>query len=255
MRRTSNAVPLDPEPDEAVSRLTPPRRPVILAHVTPPSRPVTLPVRDEPVDRSPGAWLDAVADHGVSRTYPARTIIITEGDVGDTLFVIKEGHGKVFSSNGAGKEIVLATFGPGDTLGEPSLDGGVRSASVMTLERTTCLVVKADVVLQLITEQPQLALHIIRNLIRLVRSSSENVKSLALEDVYGRVVRLLMKSAEPLGQGWIVQERLTQQNIADRVGSSREMVSRIFKDLERGGYLSINDDKRIEILRKPPPGW
>jgi CRP/FNR family cyclic AMP-dependent transcriptional regulator len=205
-------------------------------------------------DTAPGAWLAAIADHGVSKVYPARTIIIHEGDVGDTLYVIKEGRGKIFSSNGAGKEIVLSTFGPGDTLGEPSLDGGVRSASVMTLEKTTCLIVKADMVRDLITRDPQLALHIIRNLIRLVRSSSENVKSLALEDVYGRVVRMLMKAAEPQGDGWLVRERLTQQGIADRVGSSREMVSRIFKELEAGGYLSIKD-KQISILRKPPPGW
>ncbi len=205
-------------------------------------------------DSTPGAWLAAIQDHAQSKVYPARTIIIHEGDVGDTLFVIKEGHGKIFSSNGAGKEIVLGTFGPGDTLGEPSLDGGVRSASVMTLEKTSCLIVRAEIVLDLITKEPRLALVIIRNLIRLVRSSSENVKSLALEDVYGRVVRMLMKAAEPLGQGWIVRERLTQQGIADRVGSSREMVSRIFKELEQGGYLAIKD-KQIAILRKPPPGW
>ena len=237
--------------DRAVAGLTEPRRPVILEVVAD----ATPSMNDAVTKRGPAAWLDAVADHGVSRVYPARTIIINEGDPGDTLLVIKEGHGKVYSGNGAGKEIVLATFGPGDTLGEPSLDGGVRSASVMTLEKTTCLIVRVDVVLKLIHEQPSLALHIIRNLIRLVRSSSENVKSLALEDVYGRVVRLLMKSAEPVeAGGWIVQERLTQQNIADRVGSSREMVSRIFKDLERGGYLSI-ENKQIAILKKPPPGW
>jgi len=212
------------------------------------------PMNDPTPDAAPATWLSAIGDHGVTKVYPARTIIISEGDPGDTLYVIKEGHGKIFSSNGAGKEIVFGTYGPGDTLGEPSLDGGVRSASVMTLERTTCLVVKADFVLELITAQPKLALPIIYNLIRLVRSSSDNVKSLALEDVYGRVVRLLMKAAEPAETGWIVHERLTQQHIADRVGSSREMVSRIFKDLERGGYLSV-EDKRIVIHRKPPPGW
>ena len=74
-------------------------------------------------------------------------------------------------------------------------------------------------------------------------------------DVYGRVVRFLMKKAEAVeGDGWIVRERLTQQNIADRVGSSREMVSRIFKDLERGGYIAVEKDS-IVIHRKPPPGW
>jgi CRP/FNR family transcriptional regulator, cyclic AMP receptor protein len=217
-------------------------------------RPATHSMNKKMADDAPGAWLASIKDRAISRVYPARTIIINEGDAGDTLLVIQEGHGKIFSSNGAGKEIILATYGPGDTLGEPSLDGGTRSASVMTLEKTSCLIVKVDVVVELITKEPRLALHIIRNLIRLVRSSSENVKSLALEDVYCRVVRLLMKAAEPCDNGWIVQERLTQQAIADRVGSSREMVSRIFKDLERGGYLAV-EDKHIAILKKPPPGW
>ncbi len=206
------------------------------------------------VDAVGGDWLEKLESRGQRRTYPARTVIIHEGDVGDTLFVIRSGRGKVFSSSDAGKEIVLGTFAPGDILGEPSLDGGLRSASVMTLERTTCVIVPSAIVLQLIAEDPGLALQIIRNLIRLVRSASDSVKSLALEDVYGRVVRLLMKASEPLDAGWIVRERMTQQDIADRVGSSREMISRIFKELERGGYLSV-DDRRITIHRKPPAGW
>ncbi len=212
------------------------------------------PMNEAIVDAVGGDWLARLEARGRRHVYPARTVIIHEGAAGDALFIIRDGRGKVYSSSETGKEVVLGTFGPGDILGEPSLDGGPRSASVMTLERTTCVIVPAPVALQLIAEDPQLALQVIRNLIRLVRSSSDSVKSLALEDVYGRVVRLLMKSAEPAETGWIVPDRMTQQDIADRVGSSREMVSRIFKELERGGYLSV-EDRRITIHRKPPAGW
>ena len=199
-------------------------------------------------------WLDAIAEHGQVKVFPARTIIIHEGDSGDALYLIKEGRGKIYSANEVGKEIVFDMYGPGDMLGEPTLDGGVRSASVMTLEKTTCSVIHANEFRQLVAANPEFALHVIFKLIRLFRASNEHVKSLALEDVYGRVVRLLMKSAVPLEGKWVVRERLTQQNIADRVGSSREMISRIFKDLERGNYISVGKNE-ILIHRKPPPGW
>ena len=199
-------------------------------------------------------WLDAIAEQGQVKVFPPKTIIIHEGDSGDALYLIKEGRGKIYSTNEVGKEIVYAMYGPNDMLGEPALDGGVRSASVMTLEKTTCSVIRANEFKQLVAANPALALHVIFKLIRLLRASTEHVKSLALEDVYGRVVRLLMKSAVPLEEKWIVRERLTQQNIADRVGSSREMVSRIFKDLELGNYISV-DRNEILIHRKPPPGW
>ncbi len=199
-------------------------------------------------------WLSAVQGASRSIVFPARTIIIQEGDAGDTLYVIKTGRGKIFSTNGAGKEIVFATFGPGDTLGEPSLDGGPRSASVMTTEPTTCLIVPIGTVRALMLENPRLSIQVVNKLIRLLRASNENLKSVALEDVYGRVMRLLMKSSVPDGCGWIVHERFTHQAIADRVGSSREMVSRILKGVEQGGYLTFEKD-RIVIHRKPPSGW
>ncbi len=206
------------------------------------------------LDPSQSDWLSAVESEGRTVAFPAKAIIIQEGDEGDTLYVIKSGRGKIFSSNGAGKEIVFATFGPGDTLGEPSLDGGPRSASVMTSEPTTCVIVPIRAVKLLMADHPRLALQVVNNLIRLLRASNENLKSVALEDVYGRVMHLLMKSAVPNGAGWIVEERLTHQAIADRVGSSREMVSRILKGVEQGGYLTF-EKERIVIHRKPPPGW
>jgi CRP/FNR family cyclic AMP-dependent transcriptional regulator len=105
-----------------------------------------------------------------------------------------------------------------------------------------------------VRRNPQLAFQIIRGLINRLRIATENVRSLALLDVYGRVARLLLQLAEPEDGQLVVRERLTQQDIADRVGSSREMVSRILKDLKTGGYIE-NRDKQILIREKIPHHW
>ena len=165
--------------------------------------------------------LDAIAAQGQTKVFPPRTIIIHEGDPGDAVYLIIAGKGKIYSANETGKEIILGTYGPGDTLGEPTLDGGVRSASVMTSETTTCSVIRTKDFRELIARNPEFALQVILKLIRLLRYSNENLKSLALEDVYGRVVRFLMQSASVTDGKWIIREHLTQQSIADRVGSFR----------------------------------
>lgn len=210
-----------------------------------------LPAND---DLGGGEWRDMLASLGMTRVYPPQTIIIHEGDTSDLLYLILEGTGRIYSSNAEGRVIVHAEVGAGTLLGEPALDGGPRSASVITLEKTTCSVIRAADFKAKIADHPTFAMRVIFNLIGLVRSSSENVKSLALDDVYGRVVRLLMRSAAPEGTGWVIRPKLTHQAIADHVGSSREMVGRIFKDLHTGGYLSVERDS-ITIHRKPPAGW
>ena len=198
--------------------------------------------------------LEAISARGQLKVFPPRTIIIHEGDPGDAVYLINSGKGKIYSTNDSGREIVFDTYGPGDILGEPILDGGVRSASVMTLDATSCSMIRANDFRELIAQNPGFALHVISRLIRLLRASNANVKSLALEDVYGRVVRFLMQLATQVGDEWVIDDRLTQQGIADRVGASREMVSRIFKDLEKGNYISV-DRNRIVVHRKPPAGW
>ena len=196
----------------------------------------------------------AIAIKGGIRSFPANAIIINEGDETDALYILLSGRVKVYAANKAGKEVVFSTHGPGEYLGEMALDGGPRSASVMTLEPTTCSVVSGANLRQFIAEHPDFAIHLINKLIRRVRTASESVKNLALMDVYGRVARLLLELATDEGGKLAIAEKLTQQDIADRVGSSREMVSRIFKDLGAGGYVSV-DDGRIVIHKKPPPGW
>jgi CRP/FNR family transcriptional regulator, cyclic AMP receptor protein len=101
---------------------------------------------------------------------------------------------------------------------------------------------------------PDFSVHLIENLISRVRALTENVKSLALMDVYGRVARCMLEIAVEKNGKLVIEEKLTQQDVADRVGASREMISRIFKDLAVGGYITI-DRKRITIHRTPPRHW
>lgn len=199
-------------------------------------------------------WRDMLARLGIRRVYPPQTIVIQEGDTSDLLYLIHEGSGRIYSSNEEGRVIVYGEFAAGDLLGEPALDGGLRSASVMTLEKTVCTVIRLADFKESIVSNPGFAMQVIFNLIRLVRASSENVKSLALDDVYGRVIRLLMKTAVPEGDHWIIPHKLTHQEIADHVGSSREMVGRILKELHTGGYV-LFDKNAVVIRKKPPAGW
>jgi CRP/FNR family transcriptional regulator, cyclic AMP receptor protein len=134
------------------------------------------------------------------------------------------------------------------------LDGGPRSASVMTLETSTFSVVGKNEFKKFLTEHPDVSVHIIEKLIARTRALTDNVKSLALLDVYGRIARLLLELAQEKNGKLVIAEKLTQQDIANRVGASREMVSRILNDLSRGGYIEIAE-KKITINKKPPARW
>ena len=196
-----------------------------------------------------------LAARGQVRTFPKNAVIINEGDRGDSLYIILSGKVKVYVSDDDGREMILDIHGPGDYVGEMALDGRPRSASVMTLESTSCSVVTRDELRTAIGANPDIAMALISTLIDRARIATDNVKNLALMDVYGRVARLLLSLAKDEGTGkLVVPERMTQQDIADRVGASRDMISRIFKDLTIGGYVTI-ENRTITIHRKPPARW
>ncbi len=200
------------------------------------------------------AELAAVGSHGIARSYPKNTIIVSEGDLTDSLYIILEGRVKVFVSDGEGHEVVLSTQGPGEYFGEMVLDEGPRSASIMTLEPCRFLVVPKSDFRDFVASNPAFALNLIEKLIGRARALTASVKSLALMDVYGRVARLLVEMAEESGGQLAISQRLTQQEIASRIGASREMVSRILKDLSTGGYLT-QSRAGIVLHRKPPEHW
>jgi len=200
------------------------------------------------------ATLAAIAAAGVTRAYPKHTVLIHEGDVGDTLFIVLSGRVKVYASNEEGREVVIDFHGPGEYVGEMSLDGAPRSASVVTVEPTTCAVVSRAQFREFALAHPEFAMNLVLKLIHRVRVATENVKSLALSDVYGRVVRLINTLAEPSGDVRVVPEKLTQAEIAARVGASRDMVGKLLKDLVAGGYIAI-EERTITVRRKLPLGW
>jgi CRP/FNR family cyclic AMP-dependent transcriptional regulator len=198
--------------------------------------------------------LKALTEQGIVKAYPRNAVIVNEGDDTDAFYVIVSGRVKVYASDDAGREIILGTQSAGDYFGELVLDGGPRSASVMTLEPSRLAVIPKHRFRDFLVSHPPFTSQLVERLIARVRDLTGNVKSLALLDVYGRVARLMLDLAVEQNGNLVIIDKLTQQEIADRVGSSREMISRIFKDLTAGGYISI-EKRRITIHRQPPRHW
>ncbi|HTL25196.1 MAG TPA: Crp/Fnr family transcriptional regulator [Burkholderiales bacterium] len=198
--------------------------------------------------------LNEISSHGVVRNYPKQAVILNEGDSSDSLYIVLEGRVKAFVADAAGHEVVLSTMGPGEYFGEMALDRRPRSASIMTLVSSRFLIVPGDEFRGFLASHPAFALSLVEKLIYKVRALTESVKSLAFMDVYGRVARLLLELAEDRDGRLVIGERLTQQDIASRVGASREMVSRILKDLSVCGVIT-QSRAGIVLHRKPPARW
>jgi len=200
------------------------------------------------------AALRALAPHGATRSFPKSAVVVNEGDATDSLYVVLSGRVKAFLSEADGREVVVNTVGAGEYFGELVLDGGPRSASIMTLEPSRFFVIPRGDVEGLLERNPAFARDLIYKLIGKVRSLTNKVFDLALKDVYGRFVRFVDENAIESNGKRIVPERLTQHDIAARIGGSREMVSRIVKDLTAGGYISI-EAKHITVHKKLPANW
>ncbi len=197
--------------------------------------------------------LEALSISSSSRAFPKNTVVIHENDPADSLFIIESGKVKVYCSDKNGKEFIMNTQGEGDYFGELALlDDSTRSASVRTVEKSSfCIIYKEDFS-RVLDAHPDITRKLIRNLAARVRKLTADVKSLALQDVYGRVANVLTGLAEERGDGTqYIPEKLTQQDIADRVGASREMVARILKDLTIGDYIRFEGRHIIINARLP----
>lgn len=200
------------------------------------------------------AALRSLAPKGTVRSFAKNVVVINEGDATDSLYVVLSGRVKVFVNGEDGKEVVVNTIGAGDYFGELVLDGGPRAASVMTLEPCRFYVIAHSDVEGLIRGNPAFAGNLIRRLIAKVRGLTAKVTDLVLRDNYGRFVRFVEENAVEQDGRRVIPEKLTQHDIAARIGGSREMVSRILKDLIAGDYLSVKG-KILIIKKKLPPKW
>lgn len=199
--------------------------------------------------------LRRLAQRGEVKRFRKHQRLIEEGTFGDTLYIILSGRLRAFSADARDREIVYGIYGPGEYLGEMSLDGGPRSASVVAQEAAVCAVITRHTLQDYVAANPSFAFELIGRVIQRARIATQSARSMALLDVYGRVVQLLEQMAEAEADGTrVVRERLTHQEIANRVGCSREMVSRLMKDLDKGGHVQSLDGT-LRLAPRLPSHW
>lgn len=182
------------------------------------------------------------------RRFPRGSYVIRAGEETDALYIILAGRAKVLIPDDDGNEVILSMIGPNEFFGEMGLlDDQPRSASVETLEACEMLRITRIAFLNCLKDNFDAALVIIRNLVKRLREADRKIESLALIDVYGRVARLLIEMAKPVDGQWIIEKAPPKQEIARMIGASREMVSRVVKDLHDKGVIRA-DKRKIYVL-------
>lgn len=198
--------------------------------------------------------LSVLAAHAVQRKLKKNAIVVNKGDESETLYIVVEGRLRMYLDDESGNEITVRLLGPGDVFGELALfTGAPRTSNVMTMEPCTLLALTRSQLTDCLTIDSELAFRIIRALAQRIQEMMEDMSTLGLLDVYGRLRRTLEKLAKE-NDGKHINYRLTHQDLANMVGSSREMVSRILRDLTAGGYITVHD-KQITINKDLPTGW
>lgn len=201
----------------------------------------------------PTHYLTQLEQQSVVRKYAKNTVLVTEGDESSHLYIIRKGTVSAYLNDDEGRQVNLNYMQEGEYFGELSLlDGQPRSASIITLSECEIVLLPKACVHELMKQFPDFALLLITELTRRVRELTESVKDLALLDVYGRVSSALEKLSDDNKR--IHNPKVTHQDIANMVGSSREMVSRIMKQLLIGGYIE-QCNGYIEIKKNLPRYW
>jgi CRP/FNR family cyclic AMP-dependent transcriptional regulator len=174
------------------------------------------------------------------KSAPRSTTIMAGGDPTDSLYIVLSGRLKVMMSDSEGKEVILTILGAGEFFGEMGLiDDEPRSATVITIEPCELLSIAKRDFKKALAENFEMTMAVMRSLVKRLREADRKIGSLALLDVYGRVARLLLDMSENVDGEKVVTKRLPKQDIAKMIGASREMVSRVMKDLQTGGYIEM----------------
>ncbi|MBZ0144284.1 MAG: cyclic nucleotide-binding domain-containing protein [Rhodocyclaceae bacterium] len=180
-----------------------------------------------------------IARVAVFRKMPRAATILRAGDRTDFVYFILSGVLKVLVSDEEGREVILSNLGQGEFFGEMGvLDDNPRSATVVTNTPCELVVISKADFKRCLAENFDVSLYIMRSLVKRLRTADRKIESLALMDVYGRVARLLLELAEEDADGQqVVMKKISKQDIAKMVGASREMVSRVMKDLSLQGLI------------------
>jgi CRP-like cAMP-binding protein len=195
---------------------------------------------------------ESVANAVVKRRFKRGEVIVEQGAKSNALFILLTGRARVLTSDSRGREVILATMNPGDYLGEMSLiDNEPHSATVRTEVQTDVLMLARAEFARCLPENSSMAYAVMKVLVQRLRHADRKIESLALMDVYGRVARSLLEFAVTDAEGQaIIRDKVSRQDLAKMVGASREMVSRVMKDLEERGFIETRSDGSMVVRER-----
>lgn len=195
---------------------------------------------------------EGVSEAVVKRRFKRGELIVEQGKKSNALFIVLTGRCRVLTTDSRGREVILANMQPGDYIGEMSLiDNEPHSASVRAEVQTDVLMLGRLEFARCLPENTSMAYAVMKGLVQRLRNADRKIESLALMDVYGRVARALLEASEPDDTGnHVIREKVSRQDLAKMVGASREMVSRVMKDLEERGFIELQDSGVLLIRER-----
>lgn len=185
------------------------------------------------------AQAEVISGAVIKRRFKRGEALVEQGQKSNALFILLTGRARVVTSDSRGREVILASLAQGDYLGEMSIiDNEPHSATVRAEVQTDVLMLGRAEFARCLTENASMSLVVMRGLVKRLRHADRKIESLALLDVYGRVAHALLDFAVADAQGQLlIKEKISRQDLAKMVGASREMVSRVMKDLEERGFI------------------
>jgi CRP/FNR family transcriptional regulator, cyclic AMP receptor protein len=195
---------------------------------------------------------ESVSEAVIKRRFKRGELIVEQGKKSNALFIILTGRARVLTTDARGREVILANLSPGDYIGEMSLiDNEPHSATVRAEVQTDVLMLGRVEFARCLPENTSMAYAVMKGLVQRLRHADRKIESLALMDVYGRVARALMEASEPDATGQaVIRDKVSRQDLAKMVGASREMVSRVMKDLEERGYIETLENNSVLIKER-----
>jgi CRP/FNR family cyclic AMP-dependent transcriptional regulator len=206
----------------------------------------------------PHACLRSLAHRGRLVRFKTNCQVITQGQTGQEIYVVLDGKLEAYIHSHGRKErrLTLAMLRPGDIFGEIGMDGGRRTASVCTVAPSLCAMIHVDEVTEQRSIDPELQEVLAYTANQRNRHNTQLMAQTIFSDIYSRMIDMLLSLAESqTPRSWHIADRITHQEIANRLGCSREMVSRLLKDLEKGGYISRRKDRTFVLHPPLPVAW